>query len=131
MRYALGDLLQVYTDPCRCGLPGIRFAIVGRTDDMLTVKGVNVYPQAIANVIARLQPRVTGVFRIVLDAPGPRVEPPLRIRLEHAGLGEEALAAVEKELLEQFRDMQKMMKKAAGGNLRMPPGMPPGMFGKM
>jgi signal recognition particle subunit SRP54 len=34
-------------------------------------------------------------------------------------------------LLEQFRDMQKLMKKAAGGNLRLPPGMPPGMFGKM
>ena len=35
------------------------------------------------------------------------------------------------KLLEQFRDMQKMMKKAASGNMRMPPGMPPGMFGGM
>ncbi len=104
MRYALGDLLQVYTEPCRCGLPGIRFAIIGRTDDMLTVKGVNVYPQAIANEIARLQPRVTGAFRIVLDAPGPLVEPPLRIRIEHAGLEGKALASLETELLEQFRD---------------------------
>ncbi len=36
------------------------------------------------------------------------------------------------QLLAQFREMQKMMKKAAGGGLggmRMPPGMPPGMFG--
>lgn len=104
MRYALGDLLQVYTAACRCGRPGIRFAIVGRTDDMLTVKGVNVYPQAIANEIFRLYPRVTGAFRIVLDAPGPRVEPPLRIRLEHAGLESGALATLERELLERFRD---------------------------
>lgn len=104
MRYALGDLLQVFTEPCRCGLPGIRFAILGRADDMLTVKGVNVYPQAIANEIFRLSPRVTGAFRIVLDAPGPRVEPPLRIRLEHAGLAGDALAELENELLAQFRD---------------------------
>jgi signal recognition particle subunit SRP54 len=31
-------------------------------------------------------------------------------------------------LLDQFKGMQKMMKKAAGGGMRMPPGMPPGMF---
>lgn len=104
LRYALGDLLQVYTEPCRCGLPGMRFAILGRTDDMLTVKGVNVYPQAIANEIFRFFPRVTGAFRIVLDAPGTRVEPPLRIRLEHAGLAGEALATLERELLGRFRD---------------------------
>ncbi|HEY0877595.1 MAG TPA: AMP-binding protein [Zeimonas sp.] len=104
MRYALGDLLQVFTEPCRCGLPGMRFSILGRSDDMLTVKGVNVYPQAIANEIFRAVPRVTGAFRIVLDAPGPRVQPPLRIRLEHAGLAADALSALENELLAQFRD---------------------------
>lgn len=104
LRYALGDLLQVRTEPCRCGLPGIRFSILGRTDDMLTVKGVNVYPQAIANEIFRLHPRLTGSFRIVLDEPGPRVAPPLRIRLEHAGLAGPALAALESELLAQMRD---------------------------
>lgn len=103
MRYALGDLLQVYTDPCPCGQPGMRFAIRGRTDDMLTIKGVNVYPQAIAGEIFRFQPRVTGAFRIVLDAPGPRVEPPLRIRIEHAGIEGGALATLESELLERFR----------------------------
>ncbi|MCO5100002.1 MAG: AMP-binding protein [Burkholderiaceae bacterium] len=104
LRYALGDLLQVYTEPCRCGLPGIRFAILGRTDDMLSVKGVNVYPQAIANEIFRFHPRLTGAFRIVLDGPGPQVRAPLRIRLEHAGLDGAALAALERELLAQFRD---------------------------
>ncbi len=33
-------------------------------------------------------------------------------------------------LLDQFKGMQKMMKKAASGNMRMPPGMGPGMFGR-
>lgn len=98
MRYALGDLLQVWTEPCGCGLPGIRFAILGRTDDMLTVKGVNVYPQAIANEIFRLYPRVTGAFRIVHDGPGPGVSPPLRIRIEHGGLDPQQLAGLDAEL---------------------------------
>ncbi|OJX03283.1 MAG: hypothetical protein BGO72_00650 [Burkholderiales bacterium 70-64] len=103
MRYALGDLLQVRTRPCSCGLPGIRFAILGRADDMLTVKGVNVYPQAIANVIFRLYPRVTGAFRIMLDRPGPKVAPPLRIRIEHGGVGEQDIEALERELTALFR----------------------------
>jgi phenylacetate-CoA ligase len=104
MRYALGDLLQVWTTPCPCGKPGIRFRILGRTDDMLIVKGMNVYPQAIAGVIARFRPQLTGVFRIRLDRPGPVVQPPLRLRVEHAGLEPGALADLEKQLMQEFRD---------------------------
>ncbi len=104
MRYALGDLLQVWTEPCACGLPGIRFAILGRSDDMLTVKGVNVYPQAIANEIFRFYPRVTGAFRIVLDEPGPRVRPPLVIRIEHGGVEPKQVEALDAELAAQFRE---------------------------
>jgi phenylacetate-CoA ligase len=104
MRYALGDLLQVWTSPCVCGKPGIRFKILGRTDDMLTVKGVNVYPQAIAAVIARFRPQLTGAFRIRLDRPGPLVQPPLRLRVEHAGLEAPDLAALEDRLVAEFRE---------------------------
>jgi phenylacetate-CoA ligase len=104
MRYALGDLLQVWTRPCPCGKPGIRFKILGRTDDMLTVKGMNVYPQAIAGLLARFRPRLTGAFRIRLDGPGPMVVPPLRLRIEHAGLEDGALLLLEQELAAEFRD---------------------------
>jgi phenylacetate-CoA ligase len=104
MRYALGDLLQVWTSPCGCGRPGMRFKIIGRTDDMLTVKGMNVYPQAVADVIAQFRPRVTGAFRIRLEQPGPRVEPPLRLRLEHAGLEAAELDLLARELTERFQE---------------------------
>lgn len=104
MRYALGDLIQVWTTPCVCGRPGIRFKILGRCDDMLTIKGVNVYPQAIAGLIARFKPQVTGEFRIQLDAPGPMVQPPLKILIEHAGLDPEALETLERTLLAEFRE---------------------------
>lgn len=104
MRYALGDLLQVWTSPCPCGKPGIRFKILGRSDDMLTVKGVNVYPQAIAAVIAGFRPEVTGAFRIRLERPGPMVRPPLRLRVEHTGLEAASLASLELRLTAEFRE---------------------------
>ena len=56
--------------------------IVGRSDDMLIVRGLNVYPAAIVAVVGALMPRVSGKAQVVLSAPGPKVEPPLRVRVE-------------------------------------------------
>lgn len=100
MRYALGDLLQVWTSPCPCGMPGMRFRIVGRTDDMLIVKGANVYPEAIRRLLLEFAPRVTGHFRIRLARPGPAVEPPLRLRVETLEADPTALEAA---LMARFR----------------------------
>jgi phenylacetate-CoA ligase len=83
VRYALGDVLQVATSPCECGWPGLRFKILGRSDDMLIVKGVNVYPAAMRNVVVSFAPQTTGQIRVVLDRPGHRVTPPLRLIVEH------------------------------------------------
>jgi phenylacetate-CoA ligase len=126
MRYALGDLLQVWTSPCVCGKPGIRFKIIGRTDDMLTVKGMNVYPQAIAAVIARFRPEVTGVFRIRLDQPGPMVKPPLRLRIEHAGLAPDAVAALEARITAECRAALRVSPEFEW----LPPGSIPREAGK-
>jgi len=84
VKYAYGDIVQVFTKPCpNCGFPGKRIRIVGRSDDMLVVKGVNVYPSAIKKIVSSFIPRVTGEMRIVLNAPPPRVVPPIRLKLEH------------------------------------------------
>lgn len=83
LRYALGDILQVFTSPCECGWPGLRFKILGRSDDMLIVKGVNVYPAALRNVVVGFAPRTTGQMRVVLDRPGHLITPPLRLVVEH------------------------------------------------
>jgi len=63
------------------GAPLIR--CVGRTDDMLIVLGVNVFPSAVRDLAQTLHPRTTGVVQVVLPAAGPRVEPPLRVEVEH------------------------------------------------
>lgn len=103
MRYAFGDIIEVATSPCPDGWPGLRFKVIGRSDDMLIVKGVNVFPQAIQGLIASLQPRLSGHFRIRLKSPGPLVQPPLRIAVERgAETGESELPAIETELSERM-----------------------------
>lgn len=105
MRYALGDILQVYTKPCPCGMPGIRFKIVGRADDMLIVKGVNVYPEAIKTALLKFCPQVTGIFRIILERPGPMVTPPLKIKLEYGpNVSKDELPGLEKKLVAHFKE---------------------------
>jgi phenylacetate-CoA ligase len=104
-RYALGDIIQVWTSPCASGWPGVRFKIIGRADDMLIVKGANVYPQAVQNLIVSFQPRVTGHFRIRLPKPGPLVQPPLQLAIEHAaGLAGEALKTLDHEIVARCRE---------------------------
>ncbi len=55
---------------------------IGRTDDMLIVLGVNVFPSAVRDLVQTLHPRTSGAVQIVLPDGGPRVEPPLRVDAE-------------------------------------------------
>jgi phenylacetate-CoA ligase len=83
LRFRTRDHVVAATTPCPCGRTGVRLRCVGRTDDMLIVLGVNVFPSAIKDVVSAMRPETTGEIEILLDAPGPRVAPPLRIRVEH------------------------------------------------
>jgi phenylacetate-CoA ligase len=53
IRYRTGDLVRLNATPCECGRTFARLdgGILGRSDDMVTIRGVNVYPTAIENVI--------------------------------------------------------------------------------
>jgi len=82
-RYAYGDIIELINEPCDCGMPGMRMRYLGRADDLLIVKGVNVYPMAIKAVIDSFVPRVTSEMRIVLETKPPKVEPPLKMKVEY------------------------------------------------
>ena len=60
----------------------MRVRCIGRTDDMLIVRGVNVFPSAIREVVARFQPRVTGVMVVRPRRRGVRQDPPLPVVVE-------------------------------------------------
>jgi phenylacetate-CoA ligase len=53
LRYRTGDLVELTTEPCLCerSFARIKGGVVGRTDDMIIVRGVNLYPSAIDNLI--------------------------------------------------------------------------------
>ncbi len=82
VRYRTSDLMEILeTGPCECGRTGFRFRIVGRSDDMLHVKGINVFPNGVAMVLEDLVPEVTGEFQIILEHPSPYTH--LNIKVEH------------------------------------------------
>jgi len=72
IRYRTSDMLEILNhEPCKCGRTGFRFRLIGRSDDMLHVKGINVFPSGVAMVLENMVPDVTGEFQIVLDHPSP------------------------------------------------------------
>jgi phenylacetate-CoA ligase len=80
LRYRTGDLVRVDPRPCPCGRPWMRLdgGILGRTDDMIAIRGNNVYPSAIENVIRRFAEVVE--FRIIVDRSTALAE--MRIEIE-------------------------------------------------
>jgi phenylacetate-CoA ligase len=103
VRFRTRDRIVIFTGPCECGRTSFRIRCIGRTDDMLILLGVNVFPSAIKDVITSYRPRTTGDLLILLDEPGPKVEPPLRIQVEYSP-GEKDLDALRKELETGLRD---------------------------
>ena len=84
IRFRTRDRVTVWTSPCDCGRTSFRVRCIGRTDDMLIVLGVNVFPSAVKDVVASLRPRTTGEIQVLLDKPGPSVEPPMKIQVEYS-----------------------------------------------
>lgn len=83
LRLRSHDIVRVFTAPCACGRTGFRFETLGRSDDMVVVKGVNVFPLAVQQTLTEMRPRLTGEFQLVLDRPPPIDYPP-RLRAEVA-----------------------------------------------
>lgn len=67
IRYRTGDLVQVNLDRCDCGRSFLRFegGILGRADDMVTVRGVNVFPAGVENIIRKFSQ--VEEFRITVN----------------------------------------------------------------
>lgn len=80
IRYRSRDYARIIsTQPCTCGRTGFRFKVIGRSDDMLWVRGVNVFPRAVEELIMGLRPKTTGEFQIILEKEGAIDILPIRI----------------------------------------------------
>jgi phenylacetate-CoA ligase len=94
LRFRTRDHVVVRAGPCACGRTSPRVRCVGRTDDMLIVRGVNVFPAAVREVVSSFAPDVSGHILFRPWAPGVKQEPPLPVRVELArgARGDDALA---------------------------------------
>jgi phenylacetate-CoA ligase len=84
LRFRTRDHVYVRMTACPCGRTGPRVRCVGRTDDMLIVRGVNVFPTAVRDVVGAFAPRVSGHIRVRPAAAGVKQEPPLPVAVELA-----------------------------------------------
>jgi phenylacetate-CoA ligase len=99
LRFRTRDRVTVTDTSCPCGRTGFKLRCIGRTDDMLIVLGVNVFPSAVRDVVSSFHPQTTGEIQIVLDEPGPKVMPPLRVVAERGASASPELASdVEKKI---------------------------------
>ena len=68
IRYRTRDICSLRKDPCKCGRTSVRLArITGRSDDMLIIRGVNVFPSQIESVLISSDPRISPHYHITVD----------------------------------------------------------------
>jgi phenylacetate-CoA ligase len=103
VRFRTGDIIAVdETEPCECGRTGMRFRIVGRSDDMVVVRGLNIFPTMVAAVVGEFS-ELSGDYRIELDHEPPYDFLPVQVELAQgdripAGLGERIEHAIKTKL---------------------------------
>jgi phenylacetate-CoA ligase len=98
LRFRTRDHVVVSTGRCACGRATPRVRCLGRTDDMLIVRGVNIFPSAVREVVSAFVPRVSGRVLVRPADRGVKQEPPLPVAIE---LAERATA--DTELAEAIR----------------------------
>ena len=94
VRFRTGDIILLTgTGRARCGRTAPRFRVIGRSDDMVVVRGVNAFPAQVAAVING-NDALSGEYRILLTGPGPYDVLPVEAELAErlAGSAPEGLA---------------------------------------
>jgi len=120
LRFRTRDHVVVRTGPCPCGRTSPRLRCVGRTDDMLIVRGVNVFPSAVREVVSGFAPDVSGRVLVKPRAPGVKQEPPLPVVVELARDARDntALAQAIRERLRTVLVVQTHVELVPWGSLQ-------------
>jgi phenylacetate-CoA ligase len=120
LRFRTRDHVRVRMAPCPCGRTGPRVRCVGRTDEMLIVRGVNVFPSAVREVVSGFAPRVSGYVLVKPRADGVKQEPPLPVAVELArGVeADEELADAIRTRLREVLVVQTAVHLVAWGSLQ-------------
>jgi len=104
LRFRTRDRVTILGTSCKCGRTSYKLRCVGRTDDMLIVLGVNVFPSAVRDIVSSFYPQMTGEVQILLEQPGPGVKPPLQIVAEYGNGGPDQ-AALQKKVEDKIKSV--------------------------
>jgi phenylacetate-CoA ligase len=120
LRFRTRDHVEVRATPCPCGRTGPRIRCIGRTDDMLIIRGVNVFPSAIREVVSAFAPDVSGHIVVKPRAAGVKQEPPLPVSVELAqdARADDGLAQAIRERLRDTLVVQTEVELVPWGSLR-------------
>jgi phenylacetate-CoA ligase len=102
LRFRTRDHVHVWTSKCPCGRTAPRVRCLGRTDEMLIVRGVNVFPSAVRDVVSGFRPKVSGNVLVRPSAPGVAQEPPLPVVVE-LGRGSEGGDSLSEAIRDRLR----------------------------
>jgi phenylacetate-CoA ligase len=119
LRFLTRDHVEIRTSPCACGRTGPRVRCIGRTDDMLIVRGVNVFPSAIREVVSAFAPGVSGHILVRPETQGVKQEPPLPVSVELArdATADDSLAEAIRERLRNVLVVQTRVELVPYGSL--------------
>ncbi|HLW03251.1 MAG TPA: AMP-binding protein [Ktedonobacterales bacterium] len=132
LRYWTNDTTYLTHDACICGRTHVRMGpIRGRTDDMLIIRGVNLYPTQIEAVLKDI-PGIVAHYQIVVQREGTLDEVEVKVEVAEALFREVAQETLSEEVitadhrLRSLRgDIQQKLKGSIGLNMQitlMPPG---------
>jgi phenylacetate-CoA ligase len=116
LRYRTGDLVELTTEACECGrtLARIKGGVLGRADDMMSVRGVNVYPSAIDDLIRA----IPSIVEYEVEIRWVSEMDDLLLKIETDG--QRTFTEVERAILAAFRaqlNIRVSVAQAASGSL--------------
>lgn len=127
LRFRTRDLSHLIVEPCVCGRTFVRMAKVRqRTDDMFIVRGVNVFPSQVEDVLLRIE-GVEPHFQVVLDRDGALDEMEVRVEVDESFFGDRMSEMVAFQKLVQERlgtvlNITPKVKLVEPGSIERTPG---------
>lgn len=106
IRYRTRDITSLNYDPCPCGRTHARMSrVFGRSDDMLIIRGVNVFPSQIEQILMRIE-GTEPHYQIVVDRRGPLDEIEVQVEVVPEIFSDEIkrLETLERKIEEEIRE---------------------------
>ncbi|MCQ8894766.1 MAG: phenylacetate--CoA ligase [Methanolinea sp.] len=105
IRYRTGDITMLYEDDCPCGRAKKIARIMGRSDDMLVIRGINVFPSQIEHVLLGI-PEVGNQFMVYVDRVNHLDEMTIDVEINRNFFSGELqdLARIQKKVAKELRD---------------------------